>query len=93
VSFKRGDATNQPFDDKKYDVDDNSRCDEYATKNKMYMEARRVVKPAAFSPSMMYYKEKAAKSSIRCSHAGAPAICGAFCAAPDLLSRGPRRWI
>ena len=46
VSFKRGDATNLPFDNKKFDAAMTIHVAmNIAAKDKMYMEARRVVKP------------------------------------------------
>ncbi len=46
VSFKQGDATNLPFEDKKFDAAMTIHVAmNIAAKDKMYMEARRVVKP------------------------------------------------
>src|SRR5215469_855714 len=46
VSFKQGDATNLPFDNKKFDAAMTIHVAmNIAAKDKMYMEAQRVVKP------------------------------------------------
>ena len=66
VSFKQGDATNLPFANKQFDAAMTIHVAmNIAAKDKMYAEARRVVKPGGVFAVYVYCKEKAAKSCTR----------------------------
>jgi ubiquinone/menaquinone biosynthesis C-methylase UbiE len=65
VSFKQGDATNLPFDNRQFDAAMTIHVAmNIAAKDKMYMEARRVMKPGGIFA--IYDRAKVAKSCTRC---------------------------
>ena len=67
VSFRQGDATNLPFADKQFDAAMTIHVAmNIAAKDTMYGEARRVLKPGGFSPSMTFCKAKVVTSCTRC---------------------------
>jgi len=67
VSFKQGDATNLPFDNKKFDAAMTIHAAmNIAAKDKCIWKLIGWRSQVAFSPSMTYCKAKVAKSCIRC---------------------------
>jgi ubiquinone/menaquinone biosynthesis C-methylase UbiE len=67
VSFRQGDATNLPFANNEFDAAMTIHVAmNIAAKDKMYMEAHRVIKPMEFSLFMTCCKERVAKSCTPC---------------------------
>jgi ubiquinone/menaquinone biosynthesis C-methylase UbiE len=67
VSFKQGDATNLPFENQIFDAAMTIHVAmNIAAKDKVYLEARRVLKPSGVFAVYECCKAKVAKSYIRC---------------------------
>jgi SAM-dependent methyltransferase len=68
TSFKQGDAMSLPFENKTFDAAMTIHVAmNIAAKDKMYLEARRVLKSVEFSPFMTCCKAKVVKSFIQCA--------------------------